>query len=375
MVGEITYNYTPNDWDQKRFLELGGFTVVFLNYNKAKFIKKSVASALKQDYPLLEMFFMDDASTDGSGDTMERLVREYSGRHKVTVVRNSENQYITGQWNIVAKLATGNWLGMFCGDDIAHTNRISLVAGRLRTYPTALGICTSGNKIDETTGETMGRLGRPFDFGRLHLMTGCSDLVHIADEYYSVMGATAFWHKSLFQDGIPGVRLDDVALRWLIMYKTFGNDAINFIWDGTIATIDYQMGSGITSGYKTNQDGDCAMRQWQRAILQARYYARNEFCTWNKIEWFFRTHNAPRSLIDVAERTSILNGIVCGSLLYRMRILPRILCIACRCKHRSPYGKELLLRWLKVTMQEFFGLKFASFISIYVLKRASCGNE
>ena len=76
----ISYSYTPAGWTQEEFLRQGGFTVVFLNYNKARYIEKSVASALNQDYPILEMFFMDDASTDGSGDEMERMVRQYRGR-------------------------------------------------------------------------------------------------------------------------------------------------------------------------------------------------------------------------------------------------------------------------------------------------------
>jgi len=75
-AANITYTYRPSDWDQERFLALGGFTVVFLNYNKMKFIERSVKSTLEQDFPLLEMFFMDDASKDGSGEEMERLMKD-----------------------------------------------------------------------------------------------------------------------------------------------------------------------------------------------------------------------------------------------------------------------------------------------------------
>ena len=142
MSGEITYTRTPENWSQAEFLRLGGFTVVFLNYNKAAFIERSVAGALAQDFPLCEMFFTDDASTDGSGDTMEKLVRVYSGRHKVTVVRNTVNRRITGQWNIVSRLATGNWLGMFCGDDVARPDRVTCAARRIAEYPTLKGLCT-----------------------------------------------------------------------------------------------------------------------------------------------------------------------------------------------------------------------------------------
>ena len=50
--GIVTYEYLPENWRQERFLAHGGFTVVFLNYNKARFIKQSVTSALNQDYPI-----------------------------------------------------------------------------------------------------------------------------------------------------------------------------------------------------------------------------------------------------------------------------------------------------------------------------------
>ena len=101
----VSYVYEPEKWDEAAWRETGAFTVVFLNFEKSKTIHKAVASALAQDYPFLEMFFMDDASSDGSGDVMEELVRAYRGRHKVSVVRNRTNVGITGQWNSVAKLA------------------------------------------------------------------------------------------------------------------------------------------------------------------------------------------------------------------------------------------------------------------------------
>ena len=56
-MAQITYSFIPNNWNQARFMELGGFTIVFLNYNKIKFIDRSVESVLNQ------MKFHKDLST------------------------------------------------------------------------------------------------------------------------------------------------------------------------------------------------------------------------------------------------------------------------------------------------------------------------
>ena len=52
------YCYTPEKWSHDEFISFGGFSVVFMNYNKGHYIEHSVKSALEQDYPYLEMIFM-----------------------------------------------------------------------------------------------------------------------------------------------------------------------------------------------------------------------------------------------------------------------------------------------------------------------------
>lgn len=37
----FSYMYIPDSWDQREFLLSGGFTVVFLNYNKRTSIEKA----------------------------------------------------------------------------------------------------------------------------------------------------------------------------------------------------------------------------------------------------------------------------------------------------------------------------------------------
>jgi len=245
MVGEITYSYIPGNWNQKDFLSLGGFTVVFLNYNKSAFIERSVQSALSQDFPLCEMFFMDDASTDGSGDTMEQVVRKYRGRHKVIVVRNTENQHITGQWNIVSKLATGNWLGMFCADDIACVDRVSRAAESIEKYPGLRGLCTSAMEYVEDTKALHSE--RMVDAENSEI---CGNTLF--DDFLlskSAFGATAWWHRSLFVNPIPKGPLDDVILYWIMYYLNRATHDVIFLWNRKVKSIAYSTTGGIsTSG-------------------------------------------------------------------------------------------------------------------------------
>jgi len=264
MNGQITYSYQPADWDQKRFLELGGFVVVFLNYNKIRFVDKSVRCALDQDFPLLEMFFMDNASTDGSGDRIEAIVRQYRGRHKVSVVRNAEDQYITGQWNIVKRLATGNWFGMFCADDFAHPDRVSIVAERLAKYPTLRGIATAAVDINPDTGiayPDSHYVPQPYF---AHGKDAWADL----QKHFAPNGSTSFWHKSVLADEIPRVPLDDAYFLLRLYAINRGNAGPVFLYDSSVKTIDYSLGVGICGGGVSSKESDSPRRKWVLKTLQ-----------------------------------------------------------------------------------------------------------
>lgn len=277
-TGRIAYSYTPEDWSQEEFLRLGGFTVVCLNYNQLKYIEKSVAAALAQDFPRLEMFFMDNASTDGSGDLLEKLVRPYRGRHKVTVVRNEVNVYITGQWNIVSKLATGNWLGMFCGDDISHPDRVSLVAERIRKYPTLRGISTAAVDIDVATGLP---LPDSHYVPAPYFANGTDSWEELSANFKS-NGSTSFWHKSLFADSIPFVPLDDNYLHFRVFVLNHGVNGPIFLYDSSIKTIDYSVGVGICGGGIKGGNGDSPQRKWVVEISRYKVFLKKLVRTMRK---------------------------------------------------------------------------------------------
>lgn len=356
MVGEITYSYTPEDWSLERFLELGGFTVVFLNYNKAEFIKKSVASALNQDFELLEMFFMDDASTDGSGDTMEKIVRQYRGRHKVTVVRNTENQHITGQWNIVSKLATGNWFGMFCGDDIAHIDRVTQAARIVAMTPTLKGFCTSGIEINYQNGTTTRKIATGYTRNEATGETSAFDIAHGGT---AVVGSTAFWHKSLFVKPLPKAPLDDMLLRWVLHAQNLGSKDVVWAWETDLETVDYAIGTGIsTEGRQLAEENDSAARRWVKAQLGNRHFAAVMSRTWEGIERYYRDNDVSSDLCAFAALEKLINRFISFGTWRRVALLPSLVCATLQIEDKRT-ARYVATTAFKRFVLEFFGLTIA----------------
>ena len=66
-------------------------TLLVLFYKHQKFVEDTVAGALSQTYPNLEIIFSDDNSPDGTFDILKKAVEGYKGPHKVILNRNERN--------------------------------------------------------------------------------------------------------------------------------------------------------------------------------------------------------------------------------------------------------------------------------------------
>lgn len=362
MEADISYLSTPDGWSQERFLANGGFTVVFMNCNKGKYIERSVKSALDQDFPLLEMLFMDDASTDGSGDTMERLVREYAGRHKVAVIRNQNNHGISQQWNMAAKHATGEWLAMFCADDVARPDRISVSAALLKKFPYALGMCTNGAREDVNESGN----GTPI-FGDDRVLTVSGrDMASIGRNATAVIGATAVWHRSLFDEPLPVVPLDDVALRFVLQCKGCDTDGAVWICDGKTKSIVYGMNDGVTTQYDYGDLTRFADKRsrWLHMTRCNRNFNRLMLETWKElVEWSAQRASRRHVGFALAKRQELHYEILTGNTLTRLFSLPWLVVLLFRCRGIARLAGRTWATWIKLLIQEFFGLRFAALIS------------
>lgn len=89
-------------------------TVVVPAYNHEGYIEECVNSILGQDYPAIELFVINDGSTDGTNDKMAAICKKYPGRIKYI---NKENEGLITSLNIALNEGTGKYYCELASDD------------------------------------------------------------------------------------------------------------------------------------------------------------------------------------------------------------------------------------------------------------------
>ena len=84
-------------------------------YNTARYLPEAVESILNQTLSDFELIIIDDGSTDGSGELLERYAAQ---DRRIRLVRR-ENRGIGASRNEALSLATGEFLAVMDSDDVA----------------------------------------------------------------------------------------------------------------------------------------------------------------------------------------------------------------------------------------------------------------
>ena len=97
-------------------------SIVVLVYNTAPYLRECFDSLLGQQYRNIEVIAIDDASTDGSFET---VVRAFGEDRRLTIVRLRRNvgPYRIKNW-VAERVARGATIAFHDADDVSHPERL-----------------------------------------------------------------------------------------------------------------------------------------------------------------------------------------------------------------------------------------------------------
>ncbi|GEM_PF-445790 len=133
-------------------------SVIVANYNGAAHLAEAIASAQRQTLRDIEIIVSDDASSDDSVATVERLMAQDP---RVKLIRAERNAGPGAARNRALALAKGAWLAVMDSDDVMHEERLQ----KLTTAAAADGADIAADNLLEF-GDDPSRPARAFLTGR-----------------------------------------------------------------------------------------------------------------------------------------------------------------------------------------------------------------
>ncbi|GAC1369926.1 MAG: glycosyltransferase [Hymenobacter sp.] len=139
-------------------------TIVALCHNHAPFVREALDSILAQTYPNLEVWFVDDASTDGS----PALLRDYAARqpawHLLLLPGNLGN---CRAFNQAFRHSRGEFVIDFATDDVLLPERVTQQVDAFHSGGPEVGVVYSNAELIDEAGQLLGLHHRPDGRGGL----------------------------------------------------------------------------------------------------------------------------------------------------------------------------------------------------------------
>jgi len=117
-------------------------SVVIPVFNSEKFLRESIESILNQTHKNIEIFAIDDGSTDNSLGILEH----YS--ENITII-SQQNHGLSTSLNTAIKKITGKWFKWFSPDDVLYPNAIEILLNEAKKLPKNTIAYSNWELIDE----------------------------------------------------------------------------------------------------------------------------------------------------------------------------------------------------------------------------------
>jgi len=181
-------------------------------YRQERYVRSALASVLAQDYSPLEIVVADDASPDGTLDAILATVQDYSGPHRVKVVKGRSNLGI-GVYQTLADAAEGALLVECHSDDLAYPTRVSRLVEAWQRHDASL-ITSNAIVIDAE-----GRRSGPFFSPQPRYPTDALDVARDGWKPW-LLGATFAYPRDLIA-GFPPLsrKRAPIEVDWILPFR------------------------------------------------------------------------------------------------------------------------------------------------------------
>ena len=127
------------------------FVVVVPSYNNEKWCIKNLTSIVKQSYPHWRLYYIDDASTDKTGQLVDNFIKKRSLQSKCTIIHNEKRQgSLANIYEAIHKIEPHKVILIVDGDDrLAHSQALDILAS---VYADKNVWLTYGNFVSDPAG-------------------------------------------------------------------------------------------------------------------------------------------------------------------------------------------------------------------------------
>jgi len=171
-------------------------SVVIPVYNSEKFLNESITSVLNQTYKNIEIFAINDGSTDNS----LKILQNFS--NQINII-NNPHQGIPASINSGIKLMKGKWFKYFSSDDILFPHSIELLVNNSQKFPKNTILYSNWEIINEQ-GKTL----RQFKESNYNNLNKFEFNVRLLDGQQINLNTTLI-PKEIFEQGCLFRQLDD----------------------------------------------------------------------------------------------------------------------------------------------------------------------
>lgn len=115
----------------------GLVSVVLTSWNRKAYLTQCLTQLAHQTYPNIEIIIVDDGSSDGTVDVIQKWKRRLPLRlrHRVVFARMPRNTGYSGALTTAMFLARGEFVATHDSDDFSHRDRIRRQVRYLRQHP------------------------------------------------------------------------------------------------------------------------------------------------------------------------------------------------------------------------------------------------